>query len=38
MTVQKTLKLTALGLGMASIALTGCKGKDGDNGANGRVK
>lgn len=36
MTVQKTLKLTALGLGMASIALTGCKGKDGGNGVDGK--
>ena len=37
MTFQKSLKLTALGLGIASIALTGCNNKsnDGKNGANG---
>lgn len=38
MTVQKTLKLTALSLGIASIALTGCKGKDGDKGVDGKSK
>lgn len=37
MTVQKTLKLTALSLGIASIALTGCnKGSDGKNGSDGK--
>ncbi|KAB8039777.1 hypothetical protein GCL60_05805 [Silvanigrella paludirubra] len=37
MTFQKSLKLTALGLGIASIALTGCKknSNDGTNGSNG---
>ena len=38
MTFQKSLKLTALGLGIASIALTGCKNNsnDGTNGINGK--
>lgn len=36
MTFHKTLKLTALGLGITSIALTGCKGKDGNNGVDAK--
>ncbi|WP_186644659.1 hypothetical protein [Fluviispira vulneris] len=35
MTISKSLKLTALGLGLASIAITGCKKNDNNNNASG---